>query len=116
MPHAAVLGQAGGIADLHGKAELGPVAQRLPMHADGRHLLGRHTGALHDRMHGGRIGIGQRIAGQHHALQLVLTHHLQGQEFSLQLGGKSLQLGRQQLRLTLGEIDQHTVDAIKAGA
>jgi len=117
--HHADCGQFGeqrGIADLRGVAALRPVPHGLAVAADGADFRGRDFRSGKDLGHGGRISRGERVAGERGALDFVLAARIEAKQFAPQRGVEGDAGVGNQPRLGAGEIRQHRIDPVEAGA
>jgi len=94
----------------------GLMTDRLPVCADGPHLLCNQARGGEQPGHAFGIDRGQRVGRQRFAVDLVVTGMLQVQETLAQFGRKGHVRVGQHGRTFAGKVRQHAIDAVQAGA
>ncbi len=96
--------------------QAGPMAHGLAVRADRRDGARRLAGIAQQGSHASRIDARQPIGRQRLAVDFIIAGLLQRCERVAQLGGEGLEGRRQHRGPWPGEIDQHAVRAVHAGA
>ena len=105
-----------GIADLQRIAPLGAVAQRLPVAARGAYLGGCLSGLAQELGDRGGVAARELVAQQRGALELVVAGEVERKQARAQRGVERLVRLGQDARHGRGEVGEHRVDPVEAGA
>ena len=116
--HSRLLGNARRIVELHGESAIGPMAQRLAMHAGGADVGSRDFRSRQCAGDRFRVQLGQHVRRSAGARQLVVARLLQREQLVAQQARKSDMRGAERFAglVAFGrEIGDDGIDAVEAG-